>query len=301
MVHNPQFQGPPRLLTRNTASVRHMVSALGRGLLLAGLLALAACQRQMEYQPGHANPAPEAVGLHGVQVVALQTPDRVHLILWYAAPAAGKPVVLFFQGNAGEIADRAPRLAFYQSKGLGAAFLSYRGFGGSTGHISEQGLITDARTAYDWLRRTTPADRIVLVGESLGTGVAVQLAAQVPVAAVALDAPYASALGVAEQRFPDLPVALLMQDQFLSIHHIAAIHAPLLIQHGSADTVIPYASAQALYAAAMQPKTFVTLPDRGHDIIFDPDVWQREVDFLTSLRANPRHAPRHTAGPSTSK
>ena len=225
----------------------------------------------------------------------------MHLILWYARPSPGKPTVLFFQGNAGDMTDRAPRLAFYQSKGLGAAFLSYRGFGGSTGRTTEKGLITDARTAYDWLRRTTPPTRIALVGESLGTGVAVQLAAQVPVAAVALDAPYASALGVAEQRFPWLPVALLMKDQFLSINHIADINAPLLIQHGTADMVIPYASARTLYAAALQPKTFVTLPDRGHEIIFDRDVWQREVDFLCHPGRAPAPPAPSTPAPPTSK
>ncbi|MGV8984840.1 MAG: alpha/beta hydrolase [Cypionkella sp.] len=257
-------------------------------VLFCGLsvLGLYACQRQMQYQPGHANPAPEALGLKGVQVETLETPDHVRLILWYAPPAPGKPTLLFFQGNAGDIADRAPRLAFYQSKRLGAAFLSYRGFGGSTGHISETGLIIDARTAYDWLRLTTPAAKITLVGESLGTGVAVQLAAQVPVAAVALDAPYASTLAIAEDRFPNLPVALLMKDQFLSINHVALINAPLLIQHGTADQVIPYASAQTLFAAAVEPKTFITLPGRGHEIIFAPDVWQREVDFFAHPKSN---------------
>ena len=255
--------------------------ALIFGLAVAGLYA---CQRQIEYQPGHANPAPESLGLTGVQVETLQTPDHEHLILWYVAPKPGQPTVLFFHGNAGDIADRAPRLAFYQSKGLGAAFLSYRGFGGSTGQISEPGLITDARTAYDWLRTTTPAAKIVLVGESLGTGVAVQLAAQLapqtPVAAVALDAPYASTLAIAQARFPYLPVAWLMQDQFLSINHIAAIHAPLMIQHGTADLVVPFASGQTLFAAAVEPKTFTPLPGRGHEIIFAPDTWQREVDFF---------------------
>ena len=243
-------------------------------------LGLYACQRQLQYQPGHQNPAPQSVGLKDVQVVTLQTPDHVRLVLWYAAPKPGKPTVLFFQGNAGDIADRAPRLAFYQSKGLGAAFLSYRGFGGSTGSISEPGLITDARTTYDWLRTTTPAAKIVLTGESLGTGVAVQLAAEVPVGAVALDAPYASTLAIAQWRFPFLPVSLLMKDQFLSVNHIAQIHAPLLIQHGTADQVIPYTSGQTLFAAAVQPKTFIPLPNRGHEIIFAPDVWQREVDFF---------------------
>lgn len=241
---------------------------------------LYACQRQLQYQPGHANPTPASLGLTGVQVVTLETSDHERLVLWYAPPTPGRPTILFFHGNAGDIADRAPRMTFYQSKGLGAAFLSYRGFGGSTGHITEPGLITDARTAYDWLAARTPPAKIALVGESLGTGVAVQLAAQVPVGAIALDAPFASTLAIAQTRFPYLPVALLMHDQYLSINHIALIHAPLLIQHGTADMVVPYASGQTLFAAAIEPKTFIPLPGRGHQIIFAPDVWQREADFF---------------------
>ena len=271
--------------------MRQILHRLARGALLIwalSALGLFACQRQMQYQPGHDNPPPQAVGLAQVQVVMLQTPDHERLVLWYAAPVPGKPTILFFQGNAGDIADRAPRLAFYQSQGFGAAFLSYRGFGGSTGRITESGLIIDARSAYDWLVTVTPAGRIVLVGESLGTGVAVQLAAQVaattPVAAVALEAPYSSAIAVAEGRFPFLPVALLMQDTFLSIDHIASIGAPLLIQAGTADRVVPFALGQTLFAAALQPKVFITLPGRGHEIIFAPDVWQREVDFFVRSR-----------------
>ena len=254
-------------------------------VLFYGLTAISlfACQRQVEYQPGHANPDPASLGLKGVQVQTLHTHDGEILVLWYAAPRPGRPTVLFFQGNAGDLTARAPRLAYYQSRGFGAAFLSYRGFGGSSGTVSEAGLITDARTAYDWLTLQTRPNRIGLVGESLGTGVAVQLAALVPVGAVALDAPYASALSVAQGRFPFLPVALLMKDQFLSVDHVSAIHAPLLIQHGSADDVVPYASGRALFAAALPPKTFIPLSGRGHEIIFAPDVWKREVDFFTRV------------------
>ncbi len=266
---------------RFVAKLMHRLARFVAVFCALSVLGLYACQRQIEYQPGHSNPDPSTLGLRGVQVETLLTPDNQHLILWYAKARPGKPTVLFFQGNAGDLTDRAPRFAFYQSKGIGAAFLSYRGFGGSSGAITEKGLILDARTAYDWLATRVAPQQIVLVGESLGTGVAVQLAAQVPVAAVALDAPYASTLSVAQGRFPFLPVALLMKDQFLSINHIAAINAPLLIQHGTADMVVPFTSGQTLFAAAIQPKTFIALPDRGHEIIFAPDVWQREVDFFT--------------------
>lgn len=290
MLSSHGFQAPRKEFPLASVFVmwfaRRILRRLVRMILLFYIFSLAglyACQRQIQYQPGHENPSPASVGLRHVAVERLTAPDGVPLVLWYAAPAPGKPSLLFFQGNAGTIADRAGRLAYYQSRGFGAAFLSYRGFGGSGGKISEKGLITDARTAYDWLAARTAPGRIVLVGESLGTGVAVQLAAQLPpgsVGAVVLDAPYASTLEVAQGRFPYLPVALLMKDQFLSVDHVAAIHAPLFIQHGTADDVVPYASGARLFAAAVEPKTFVPLPGRGHEIIFARDVWQREAQFI---------------------
>jgi len=239
-------------------------------------------QSALHYQPRQANPTPQARGLTGVQVVPLITPDDVQLVLWYAPAANGRPTLLFFHGNAGEMADRAGRSAFYQSQGFGAAFLSYRGFGGSQGQVTEASLITDAHTACDWLRsKGSAARQIVLVAESLGTGAAVQLAAQVPVSAVALTAPCASTLSVAQGRFPFLPVRWLMKDQFRSTNHIARINAPLLIQHGTADMVIPYRSGQTLYTAALQPKIFLPHPCRSHNVIVPPTALAAETDFIT--------------------
>ena len=126
-------------------------------------------------------------------------------------------------------------------------------------------------------------DRIMLVGESLGTGVAVQLAAQRAVAAVALEAPYTATVDVAAERYWWLPVRLLMKDQFRSRDAISRVTAPLLVQHGDADTIIPVAQGRALFTMASEPKQLVVIPGAGHDIISDPAVWAREVAFFQSV------------------
>jgi uncharacterized protein len=257
-------------------------------LCALGYFAIAAAmflfQRQLQYFPTHRAPSPADVGLADVQLAALATPDGERLTLWYAPATGGQPTILFFQGNAGEIADRAPRFSFYRSRGFGVAFLSYRGFGGSTGRISETGLITDALTAHDWLlAQGIGADRIVLVGESLGTGVAVQLAAQRPVGALILGAPYTAAVDVAVGLYGWLPVRWLMKDQFRSRDHIAAVTAPLLILHGTEDRVIPFASGHDLFAAANEPKQFVKLHGAGHQALFDRATWVHEAAFLASV------------------
>jgi fermentation-respiration switch protein FrsA (DUF1100 family) len=238
-------------------------------------------QRELQYFPSRHDPTPESVGLAGVNRVELSTPDGETLVLWFAPPAADRPVILFLHGNGGSIADRADRFAFYLARGYGVAFLSWRGYGGSTGVPSETGFVTDAKTAYDHLRAEGVApNRIVLVGESLGTGVAVQLAAANPVGAVVLEAPFSSAVDLARAAYPWLPVGLLMKDQFRSRDHIASIRAPILILHGDRDQVVPPGFGQRLYEAARDPKTFLSLGPVGHEALFAPATWAAGADFL---------------------
>ncbi len=241
-------------------------------------------QRSLQYFPGRAGTAPLSLGLAGVTEERVTTPDGETIVLWHAAAQPGMPTILFFHGNGGELADRRERMAYFQSRGLGALFVSYRGYGASTGSISEPGFITDGLAAYDFLleRGVTP-QRIMLLGESLGTGVAIQLAARRKVAAVALEAPYTATVDVAAGLYWWLPVRLLMKDQFRSRDYIAKVKAPLLIQHGDADRIIPVAHGRALFAMASEPKQLVIVPGKGHDMIGDPDVWSREVAFFLSV------------------
>src|SRR5262249_39306345 len=146
-------------------------------------------------------------GLQGVEDVELTSTDGETLQAWYSPAQAGRATILYFHGNGGEIADRPERFTAYQAQGFGAFFLSYRGYGASTGSPSEQGLINDARAAYDWLMaKGIDPGELMLVGESLGSGVAVQLAAERRVRALALEAPFASAVDVAAAAYWWLPV-----------------------------------------------------------------------------------------------
>ncbi len=261
------------------------ITIVSLGLIYAAALSgVYVMQRQLQYFPSRSNPAPQTLGLMGVERQLLTTPDGETLILWYAAPKGDRPVILFFHGNAGSIADRADRMSFYMAKGYGAAFLSYRGYGGSSGTPTETGLITDAQAAYDHLRGLgLPASRVAVVGESLGTGVAVQLAARNPVGAVVLEAPYSAAVDVAAIAYPWLPVRVLMKDQFRSEAHIAAVAAPLLILHGTGDQVIPFSLGKRLFAAAKAPKAFRSLGPVGHQALFTQATWAEGTTFLDGI------------------
>lgn len=256
---------------------------LGSVFYLAAAGGMFVMQRSLQYFPTLRDPYPDKVGLQGVDRILLPTPDGETLVLWYAPPAGDRPMILFLHGNGGEIADRADRFAFYQSQGFGVAFLSWRGYGGSTGHPSETGLMIDAKTAYDHLRsQGIPADRIVLIGESLGTGPAVRIAAQTPVAALILEAPYSAAVDIARAQYPWLPVGLLMLDQYRSRDHIAAVRAPILILHGEADRLIPFTSGKYLFSLAHDPKTFLSLGPVGHEALGDPATWEAGAVFISS-------------------
>ena len=250
-------------------------------IYLALLVAIYLLQRHLLYHPARTQASPEEVGLSGVQVINLATQPGEKLIAWYAPAKGNQPTILFFHGNAGDIAGRSERFAYYQQAGYGVMFLSYRGYGASTGRPTEAGLISDANAAYDWLVRSgVPASRIAVVGESLGTGVAVQLAARKPVGAVALEAPFTSTADVARLSYWWLPVGLLMKDQFKSIDYLNDVRAPLLVSHGTDDRLIPVEMGKALYAAANEPKEFVALANGTHGSIFSEQVWEREIEFF---------------------
>ncbi len=168
-------------------------------------------QRALIYHPDPTRTTPERSGLKGVLVLHLATPDGNTLVNWYAPAKRGQPTLLYFHGNGGGVGIRSQRMDDLQRRGYGVAMLSYRGYSGSTGSPSETTIIADARLAYDDLRqRGVPASDIVLFGESLGTGVATQPAARVPVAGLILDSPYTSLRDLAQGQFPWLPVDLML-------------------------------------------------------------------------------------------
>jgi fermentation-respiration switch protein FrsA (DUF1100 family) len=238
-------------------------------------------QRSLQYHPSNRGLTPEGEGLSGVTVEKIATPDGETIVAWFAEARDGNPTILFFHGNGGEIGGRADRLAYYQSQGFGALFVSYRGYGASSGSISEAGLITDGLSAYDFLiGHGIPAGKIAVVGESLGTGVAVQLAAQRSVGALALEAPYTATVDVGAEIYWWLPVRLLMKDTFKSRDFIGKVKVPLLVQHGDVDTLIPVEHGRRLFEMANEPKELIVIPGGDHGVIQEERIWRRELDFF---------------------
>src|SRR6266853_1385941 len=248
--------------TMNTLKWLVIFALLGYGSIVALLYVT---QRAMQYFPERFRTAPAVAGLPEAEEVVLDTADGERVIVWHVPPRADKPVVLYFHGNGGSLRGRVDRFRALTADGTGLVALSYRGYGGSTGSPMEAGLIKDAEAAYAFAAARYAPSRIVLWGESLGTGVAVALAAEKPVGHVVLQSPFSSAADVGAERYWFVPVRLLMKDQFRSDLRIGKITAPVLILHGDRDDVVPIALAERLYGLINAPKRFVRFAGGGHE------------------------------------
>jgi len=238
---------------------------IGAAAAFGGLVTLMyVAQRSLMYFPEPLHTPPAMAGLPEAQEVALDTKDRERVIIWHVPPRGEKPVVLYFHGNGGALRNRVDRFRALIADGNGLVALSYRGYGGSTGSPTEAGLIADAEAAYAFAAEHYPAERIVLWGESLGSGVAVALGAGHRVGQ--LEGSFTSAVDVgAAHVYRFLPLRLLMKDQFRSDLRISRVTAPLLFLHGERDWVVPIALGERLYTLANEPKQFVRFPDAGHE------------------------------------
>jgi fermentation-respiration switch protein FrsA (DUF1100 family) len=222
-------------------------------------------QRALMYFPDSERMSPAAAGLPGAEEILLDTADGERLIAWHLPAQGDRPVVLYLHGNGGALSHRAQRFRALTADGTGLVAIDYRGFGGSSGQPTESGLLIDAATAYEFAAARYPSARIVVWGESLGTGVAVGLAAERPIGRLVLEAPFTSAVDLAARRYPFVPVRWLMKDQYRSDLHIASVAAPLLVLHGARDPIVPIAYGERLFGLAREPKRFVRFAEGEHE------------------------------------
>jgi fermentation-respiration switch protein FrsA (DUF1100 family) len=238
------------------------------GVLVAfgGFVALMyVAQRSLMYFPDRHRTPPAAAGLPSAEEAVLDSEGGERVIVWHVPPRGAKPVVIYFHGNGGALYHRADRFRALTANGTGLVALSYRGYGGSTGSPSESGFIADGEAAYRFAVARYPAERVVLFGESLGTGVAVAVAAEHKIGGLILQAPFTSAVDVAALVYWFLPVRFLMKDPFYSDRRIAKVTAPVLILHGARDSIVPIGLGERLYALAGEPKRFVRLREGSHN------------------------------------
>ena len=235
-------------------------------VLYCGFVALLyVAQRSLQYFPERRRTDPRGVGLPEAEEAVLDTADGERVIVWHVPPREGRPAFLYFHGNGGSLRWRDERFRALIADGSGLVALSYRGYGGSSGRPTETGLVEDAAAAYAFAVARYPAERIVLWGESLGSALAIALAAEKPVGGLVLEAPFTSAADVGAQHYWFVPVRLFMKDQFRSDLRAGKVTAPVLVVHGENDTVVPITLGERLCGLIQAPKRFVRVAGAGHN------------------------------------
>lgn len=257
-----------------------IAAAVAAAVYVAILVALFLAQRSLLY------PAPRDqidVAVAGMERVALHTGDGLTLNAAYAPAEAGRRTLVFFHGNGDGLLGADQATMVLRRAGYGVLLVEYRGYGGNPGAVTEEGLYRDGRAALDWLaERGVAGQRIVLIGNSLGSGIASQLVTERPVGALVLVSPFTSMVDVVGKHSPYVPVSLLLRDRYDNLAKLRGRDLPLLVLHGETDTLIPAAQGRAL-AAAVRGSRLVLVPRVGHELAYLAPTQRAIGEWLAQL------------------
>ena len=230
---------------------------------------------------------PSTAGLP-FEELQLRAEDGIRIHGWFVPRAGARATLLILHGNAGNIGHRVPWIEMLHRAGAGVLIIDYRGYGRSAGQPLEEGLYRDARAAYAWWRekRSPAAEKLVVVGESLGGAVATELAAREPVAGLILQSTFTNAWDMAKTILPLGLLQPLTSIRFDSVGRIARIRCPKLFIHGNRDEIIPFRLGRKLFELAPEPKEFYEVQGAGHNDlpwVAGPEYEARIARFLASL------------------
>jgi len=221
----------------------------------------------------------------GIEKVKIATKDEINLIGWFYNQDLEKfKTILFFHGNAGSLENRTYKLNHFKNLNLNFLIIAWRGFSGNKGKPNEMGLYEDAKSAIKWLKTKGIKEKnIILYGESLGTGVVIEVAQNKNYAGVILESPFTSMVNMGKKYYPFFPVNLLLKDKFESYKKINNIFVPVLIMHGKVDKIVPYDMGKKMYELANEPKFFYSQEYGDHMIEYDEKLLLALKKFILSL------------------
>ena len=234
-------------------------------------------QRALQYDATGEITALADTALAGAEDIVMPSGDgAVHG--WYQAPQAGKPLIVYYKGNSGSFSKEHERYEQFVADGYGFVAFDYRGFPASPGSISQQGILEDATTMFDWAAEK--GFPLVIWGRSLGSGPSTYVASVRDAEALLLETPFLSAVTVAGERYPYLPVGLVMQDQFPVNQWIAEVSEPVLVAHGTGDVTIDVSNGERLYSLVSNPDELWIEPGAGHSDLWDRGIWGHAEPFF---------------------
>lgn len=240
-------------------------------------------QRDFQYDRGGRMFALSETKLPRAELVSIPSADGSTVTGWYEPPADGKPLILYFRGNAQSFSREHERFEAFVADGYGFLAFDYRGFPGSPGEVTEENILADSLAAYDWAK--AKGFPIVLWGRSLGSGPATYVASRREADALMLETPFVSAVSVAADRYGFLPVGLLMFDQFPVDQWIKDVAEPVYVAHGTADSTIGVSHGERVYALAPNKDELWIEPGAGHADLWKRGIWERAKAFFGRAEA----------------
>ncbi len=230
-------------------------------------------QRNLLYHPSENNYQNDKVKF-SYDEIFIKVDDKIKLKSWIINKNLKKfKTLVFFHGNAGELSNRIYKLNELNKLDINILLISWRGFSGNEGSPTEDNLYKDAEAAIQWLnRKEVKNNRIILYGESLGTGVAVEIGKKNNFNSIILESPFTSMENAAKIYYPYLPVKLLLKDKYDSLSKITTIKTPILIMHGKKDDIVPFSMGKELFEKANNPKHSYFTSDDDHMMEFNDQI-----------------------------
>ncbi len=241
-------------------------------------------QRSLLYHPTENNYSGDKLTV-SIDKIKIKNDDNIELLAWYHEKDIEKyKTILFLHGNAGSLENRIHKINHFNDMDVNFLIISWRGFSGNKGQPTEKGLYNDAKSAVYWLEnKGINPENIIIYGESLGTGIATEIAQNNNFAGVILESPFTSMVAAGKSKYPIFPINLLLKDKYESDKKIKNIKSPILIMHGEADKIVPFWMGKKLYELANQPKYSYFPKYDDHMMDFNEDLINIIRKFLNSL------------------
>jgi hypothetical protein len=241
-------------------------------------------QRNLLYHPKENNYSGDSL-IVSVEKIKIKTKDNIELLSWYhKKKTSNYKTILFLHGNAGTLENRIHKINHFKDMNVNFLLIAWRGFNGNKGKPTEKGLYEDARSALSWLKsKNIQEEDLIIYGESLGTGIATEIAQNKNFAGVILESPFTSMIDAGRDKYPYLPVRLLLKDKYESNKKIKNIQSPILIMHGKKDNIVPFHMGKKMYELANVPKYAYFSEYDDHMMEYNQNLLNTLKKFISSL------------------
>ena len=247
-------------------------------------LGLYVFQRNLLYHPTENNYSGDRLTVN-IEKIKITNEDNIELLAWYHKKDIKKyKTILYLHGNAGSLENRIHKINHFDDININFLLLAWRGFNGNAGKPTEQGLYQDARSAVKWLmNQGVIEENIIIYGESLGTGVATEIAQNKNFAGIILESPFTSMVAAGKSKYPIFPIKLLLKDKYESDKKIKNIISPILVMHGEADKIVPFWMGEKIFQMANEPKYSYFSKYDDHMMEYNEKLLNELTKFIDSL------------------